>query len=47
MANVPTRLRLTKGEKGDLIAFLRTLTDTGFVRDARFGDPFVQGGLGN
>ena len=40
-ANVPTRLRLTKEEKNDLLAFLRTLTDTGFVTDPRFSDPFV------
>jgi len=43
-ANVPTMLRLTKGEKGDLVAFLKTLTDSGFVHDPRFSDPFAGGG---
>jgi cytochrome c peroxidase len=41
LANAPARMGLTKGEKGDIVAFLRTLTDTGFVRDKRFSDPFV------
>ena len=40
-ANVPTRLRLTRKEKSDLLAFLHTLTDTAFITDPRFSDPFV------
>lgn len=37
--NVPTRLRLTKQEKNDLLAFLLTLTDSTFIADSRFSDP--------
>jgi cytochrome c peroxidase len=40
-ANMPTRLRLTLQEKSDLLAFLHTLTDTAFINDPRFSDPFV------
>ncbi|MFN0162499.1 MAG: MbnH family di-heme enzyme [Burkholderiales bacterium] len=32
--------RLTEGEKRDLIAFLESLTDRGFLTDPRFADPF-------
>ena len=39
--NVPVRLRLTAREKGELLAFLRTLTDSAFVTDMKFSDPFV------
>jgi cytochrome c peroxidase len=41
-ANVPNRLRLTKQEKSDLLAFLHTLTDTAFINDPRYSDPFVE-----
>ena len=40
-ANIPTRLRLTKQEKSDLLAFLHTLTDTAFITDPRHADPFT------
>jgi cytochrome c peroxidase len=40
-SNMPVRLRLTVREKGDLLAFLRTLTDSAFVTDRKFSDPFV------
>ena len=39
--NMPVRLRLTVREKGALLAFLRTLTDSAFVTDKKFSDPFV------
>ena len=41
-SNVPVRLRLTVREKGELLAFLRTLTDSAFVTDKKFSDPFVK-----
>lgn len=31
---------LTDGERADLIAFLESLTDTSFIEDPRFSDPF-------
>lgn len=31
---------LTTEERDDVVAFLRSLTDTSFVNDSRFGDPF-------
>lgn len=31
---------ISDGEKADLLAFLRSLTDEGFVTDPRFADPF-------
>lgn len=34
------RLNLTTTEKAALVAFLKTLTDTSLVSDARFSDPF-------
>lgn len=40
--NKPIPLFLTRQEKADLIAFLKTLTDSTFVTDPRFGDPFVK-----
>jgi len=38
-AHSPVRLRLTKQEKNDLLAFLQTMTDSAFISDARFSDP--------
>ena len=35
-----TQLDLTQTQKEQIIAFLRTLTDTTFTRDKRFSDPF-------
>jgi cytochrome c peroxidase len=35
-----TRITLTSAEQADIVAFLRTLTDTGFVSDPAFSDPF-------
>ncbi|MCC2548657.1 cytochrome-c peroxidase [Hymenobacter sp. BT175] len=35
-----TQLDLTQTQKNQIIAFLRTLTDTTFTRDKRFSDPF-------
>lgn len=35
---------ITAEERGDLIAFLKSLTDPGFVRDPRFTDPWVSSG---
>jgi len=40
-ANRPENLRLTPEEKGDLLAFLRMLTDSSFITDPRFSDPFA------
>jgi len=37
------RLNLTVAQKGALVAFLKTLTDTGLSTDARFSDPFNYG----
>lgn len=34
--------RFTKRQQQALVAFLKTLTDTSFVTDARFSDPFVR-----
>lgn len=39
--NVPVRLGLSAVEKGALLAFLHTLTDSAFVTDKKFADPFV------
>ncbi len=39
-SNMPVRLRLTKQEKNDLLAFLHMLTDSTFIADKRFSDPF-------
>lgn len=36
----PARLNLTAQERAALVAFLRSLTDSVFLRDARFSDPF-------
>jgi cytochrome c peroxidase len=46
-ANAPTRLWLTQQEKSDLLAFLHTLTDTAFINDSRFSDPFVSNSVKN
>lgn len=35
---------LTASERRDLVAFLRALTDSTFLRDVRYADPFAQGG---
>lgn len=40
-AGTPIRLNLTQAEKDALVAFLNTFTDTGFMEDEKFGDPFV------
>ncbi|RPD45258.1 cytochrome-c peroxidase [Hymenobacter sediminis] len=42
MSNTPggTRLDLTATEKAQLVAFLKTLTDSTFITDKRFSDPF-------
>jgi cytochrome c peroxidase len=34
-------LNLTAAEKQDLLSFLRMLTDSGFITDPRYSDPFV------
>ena len=36
----PRRLNLTATQKADLVAFLKTLTDTGVTTDPKFSDPF-------
>ncbi len=36
----PRRMNMTAEEKAALVAFLKTLTDTGFLTDSRFADPF-------
>jgi cytochrome c peroxidase len=35
-------LRLSAQEKKDLLAFLRMLTDSSFITDKRFSNPFVK-----
>ncbi len=40
MKHVGTGLGLTAQEKSDLLAFLHTLTDSTFMNDERFSDPF-------
>jgi len=35
------RLELTAPEKQDLLAFLHMLTDSSFITDNRFSDPFI------
>ncbi len=37
----PRRLNLNAEEQAALVAFLKTLTDTGFVADPKFSDPFA------
>ena len=36
-----SQISLDETEKADLVAFLKTLTDRGFVSDPRFADPFA------
>jgi cytochrome c peroxidase len=36
----PRRLNLTPAQKNALVAFMKTLTDTGIAADAKFSDPF-------
>ena len=36
----PRRLNLTATQKADLVAFLKTLTDTTVTTDPKFSDPF-------
>jgi cytochrome c peroxidase len=36
----PRVLNLSAADKGALVAFMKTLTDTAFLSDARFSDPF-------
>jgi cytochrome c peroxidase len=38
--NVPLSLNLSSADKAALVAFLNTLTDTGFVSDTKFSNPF-------
>ncbi len=38
----PWRLQLTTGEKSDLVAFLRSFTDTHYTSDERFSNPFAE-----
>jgi cytochrome c peroxidase len=40
-SNMPVRLRLSVAEKKELVAFLRSLTDSTFITDKKFADPFV------
>jgi cytochrome c peroxidase len=40
-ANVPVQLRLTPQEKKDILAFLYTLTDSSYINDPGFSDPFA------
>jgi cytochrome c peroxidase len=37
------RLNLTSAQQAALVAFLNTLTDTNFVNDPKFSDPFNYG----
>ena len=41
----PKRLGLTAGDKTALVAFLKTLTDSTFLRAARFANPFAPASL--
>lgn len=36
-----SQIRLSAQDKADLVAFLKTLTDTGLMSDPRFADPFL------
>jgi len=38
----PLRLNLTAGDRAALVALLGTLTDTTFLTDVRFGNPFAR-----
>jgi cytochrome c peroxidase len=37
----PLRLNLTSDQKAALVAYMNTLTDSGFVRQVKFSDPFA------
>ena len=39
----PRRLNLTTDQKAAMVAFLKTLTDTGMTNDPKFSDPFNYG----
>jgi hypothetical protein len=36
----PRKLNFTKQEKAALVAFMKTMTDTSFIKDPRWSDPF-------
>jgi cytochrome c peroxidase len=36
----PRNLNLTAGQKADLVAFMKTLTDTGIATDPKYSNPF-------
>lgn len=38
----PKRMSFSQGDKEDIIAFLKTLTDNTFLQAKRFSDPFIQ-----
>ncbi|RVT51422.1 methanobactin export MATE transporter MbnM [Rubrivivax albus] len=40
-SDLVTRIDLDDQEQADIVAFLKTLTDSGFLSDARFSDPFA------
>lgn len=40
-AGQPRRLNLTQQEKSALVAFLKTLTDTGVTSDTKYSNPFI------
>ena len=42
MKNPSKPLALTPQDKADLIAFLKTLTDSAFLTNPAFADPFTQ-----
>lgn len=46
-SNNPSRLRLSPREKSDLLAFLNMLTDSVFISDPRFSDPFATATIKN
>ena len=39
--NAPVNINLSGEEKADLLAFLHMLTDSAFIIDPRFSDPFA------
>jgi len=41
VAGTPEHVSFTKEEKAALLAFLNMLTDSGFIQDKRFSDPFL------
>jgi cytochrome c peroxidase len=46
-ANAPVNLRLSGEEKADLLAFLNMLTDSAFITEPRFSDPFEVAAIKN